>query len=161
MRKPFECKDEYVDAMQALKDFTEGKPSGFLLSYSDVERLTGLIRGTREFDYLLRVRFVKEMLKHRRMVLQAVVNVGYRFMHKDEVVDDRLPLRFRKSRNQLRRGEKEIATVVEDLTKIRNLAKRRLAISTQEYLVEKRKEINSALRQLRKTETLPTRKPIG
>lgn len=160
MRKSFECKEEYVSGLQALKDFTSGKGSGYLLTYTDVERLIGFAKGSREFDYMLRVRFIKDMLKNRGIVLQAVNGVGYRFMLPDEVVDDRVPLRVRKSRNQLRRGEKEIATVTADLNKIKNTAKRRLAISAQEYLIEKRKEINRALRQLKKTETLPTRKPI-
>lgn len=159
-RKAFECRAEYTQALHALKEFTADKGPGYLLTYSDVERLTGLLRGSREFDYLLRVRFVKDALKHRGMVLDPVAGVGYRFMLPDDVVDQRIPLRVRKSRNQLRRGEGEVATVTKDLNKIKSLSKRRLALSAHDYLTEKRKEINRALRQMRKSETLPVRKPM-
>lgn len=47
-----------------------------------------------------------------------------------------------------------------DLNKIKQHSKRRLALTAQEYLKEKRKEINRALRQMRKSETLPVRKPM-
>lgn len=160
MRKAFECREDYIAAMKALKDFTEGKSAGYLLTYADAERLTGFPRDTHEFNYLVRIRFAREMLRHRRIVLQAIPTIGYRFMSPDEVLEDRVPLRIRKSRNQMRKGENEVLTVTEDLNKIKNTAKRRLAISAHEYLMEKRKEINRALRHMRKTETLPVRKPM-
>lgn len=160
MRKPFECKEEYTSGLSALKEFTSGKGSGFLLTYTDVERLTGFAKGSTEFEYLLRKRFIHFMLKERQIILHPVNGVGYRFLNPDEVVGDRIPLRFRKSRNQLRKGEREIETVAKDLNKIRNLGKRRLALSQSEYLTQKRKEINRALRQLKKSDTLPVAKPM-
>lgn len=159
-RKPFECKEEYTEALEALKKFTKDKGPGYMLSYSDVERITGYNYGSQEFDYLLRVRFVKEMRKHRNIVLSALPGAGYRFLSPDEVVDERMNLRFKKTRNQLRYGENELSTATQDLNKIKSLTKRRLAISAEQYLKEKRREINAALRSLKKTETLPTRKPL-
>lgn len=159
-RKPFECKDEYRDALEALKEFTKDKGAGFLLSYTDVERITSYNYGSQEFEYLLRVRFIKEMRKHRGIVLAAVAGVGYRFLSPDEVVQERPNLRIRKARNQFTRGQRELETATKDLNKIKSLTKRRLAISAEQYLKEKKREINAALRALKKTETLPVKKPI-
>lgn len=159
-RKPFECKDQYVQALEALKAFTKDKGAGFLLAYTDVERITSYSYGSAEFDYLLRVRFVKEMRKHRGIVLSAVAGVGYRFLSPDEVVEERPKHRIKKARNQFTRGQRELETATKDLNKIKSLTKRRLALSAEQYLKEKKREINAALRALKKTEALPVRKPL-
>lgn len=160
MTRSFECKEEYQVALSRLGEFTAGKESGFLLMYSDVGKLTGYARGTYAFDYLLRTRFVAEMRNRRQIVLQAIPNIGYRFMTPEEVVRERTVLRVRKSRNQLRIGSKELQTATSDLSKIESLQGRRLAVSMESYLKEKKNDINAALRQLKKTDTIPVRKPL-
>lgn len=159
-RKPFECKEEYLSGMDALKEFTKDKGAGFLLAYADVERITGYAYGSYEFDYLLRVRFVREIQKHRGIVMSAIPGVGYRFLSPDEVVDERPKHRIKKARNQFTRGQRELATATKDLNKIKSLSKRRLALSAEQYLKEKKREINAALRAMKKTETLPVRKAM-
>lgn len=158
MRKPFECKEEYTEAMEALKEFTKDKGPGFVLTYNDVEKITGYSQDSPEFNYLLRVRFRKELRKQREIVLSPVNKVGYRFLSPDEVIDERLPLREKKARNQYKYGEQELSTVAENLSKVKSLPKRRLAIEGLKHMKQKRLESNRTLRSLKKTETLPTRK---